>query len=117
MNCVFKIIWNKTMRSFVVVSELAKGKTKASASLKQCTISEMPSLSFFKLSILAIGLITIMPTQAKFVGENVNPVNVGENAVGIGDSTTSAKGNWAIAIGAGLKQAKMRNPVIGLLLR
>lgn len=31
MNKIFKIVWNRTIQSFVVTSELAKGHVKASS--------------------------------------------------------------------------------------
>ena len=39
MNKIFKVVWNRTIQSFVVTSELAKGRVKSSAEQNSTDVS------------------------------------------------------------------------------
>ena len=99
MKKVFKIIWNKTTRSFVVISELAKGAIKASSNSEQRVASETRLSSLFKLSAFALSLSAVMmPAQAKvIVGDGSNtPTKAGEIALAIAKSVA---GDLSVALG------------------
>ena len=53
MNRVFKVIWNRTTQSLVVVSELAKGQVKSSSDASAPTVASRVS-KVFKLSAVAL---------------------------------------------------------------
>ena len=53
MNKIFKVIWNRTTQSLVVVSELAKGQVKSSSDASAPTVASRVS-KVFKLSAVAL---------------------------------------------------------------
>ena len=116
MNKVFKIIWNKTTRSFVVTSELAKGAVKASSNSEQRVTSETRLSSLFKLSAFALSLSAVMmPAQAQvIVGDGSNaPTNVHPFSIAVGNSATSASGGSTTAIGYGVNGRYDNSVLIG----
>ena len=116
MNKVFKIIWNKTTRSFVVTSELAKGAVKASSNSEQRVTSETRLSSLFKLSAFALSLSAVMmQAQAQVHVGDVDPDKVVATAIGIGDANTKALGENSTAIGnsANVTSAGQNSKAIG----
>ncbi|KFK92221.1 ESPR-type extended signal peptide-containing protein, partial [Serratia sp. Ag1] len=75
MNTVYKVIWNKTLSAWVVVSELAKGKTKNKRSCRLTTENHLPVAnkahnqknlrkSLIALSLSSLALFSISPAYA-----------------------------------------------------
>lgn len=61
MNKIYKVIWNHTLNTFVVVSELAKGCVKSSSSNNS---SPSKSSQAFKLTLLSLLLGVSLPSLA-----------------------------------------------------
>ncbi|VEI57893.1 autotransporter adhesin [Pasteurella multocida] len=61
MNKVYKVIWNHSLNTFVVVSELARGYAKSSSSSNSST-SKLSKV--FKLNLLGLLLAISLPSQA-----------------------------------------------------
>ncbi|WP_256364787.1 ESPR-type extended signal peptide-containing protein, partial [Neisseria sp. HMSC31F04] len=133
MNKIFKIVWNHNIGSYTVVSELAKGKTKAS-SAQNNSISEagkgrlkkqfiltalalslgaesawamIPEKSATGGAVFAIGTGTTSAhgTGALSIGHNTQAKNNGALAIGSnsGTNSTFANSNNSIAIGINLR--------------
>ncbi|WP_386687099.1 YadA-like family protein [Lonepinella sp. MS14437] len=68
MNKIYKVIWSKVTRSFVVVSELAssQGKAKSSVVNQQSKLSSLLSICF-QLSAVAIPLFSTIQTASAVV--------------------------------------------------
>ena len=114
MNKVFKIIWNKTTQSFVVTSELAKGAVKASSNSEQRVASETRLSSLFKLSAFALSLSAVMmPAQAKVFAGQVDPTNVNDSSIAIGNAATSASARGTTAIGNDVNGRYVYSVLIG----
>ena len=114
MNKVFKIIWNKTTQSFVVTSELAKGAVKASSNSEQRVTSETRLSSLFKLSAFALSLSAVMmPAQAKVFAGQVDPTNVNDSSIAIGNAATSASARGTTAIGNDVNGRYVYSVLIG----
>ena len=114
MNKVFKIIWNKTTQSFVVTSELAKGAVKASSNSEQRVTSETRLSSLFKLSAFALSLSAVMmPAQAQVFAGQVDPTNVNDSSIAIGNAATSASARGTTAIGNDVNGRYVYSVLIG----
>ena len=62
MNKIFKIVWNRTIQSFVVTSELAKGHVKASSTVggaaeEVCAVEQGRLKALFRLTALSMALL------------------------------------------------------------
>ena len=115
MNKIFKVVWNRTIGSFVVTSELAKGRVKSSSEGAEGDVraSEEGRLkTLFRLTALSAALLgfsegawaVIAPTAAVANGSG------GETAVNGGD----ARGTGAVAVGAYARAGTRTAPPNGM---
>ena len=101
MNKIFKIVWNRTIQSFVVTSELAKGHVKASSTVggaaEEVRAVEQGRLkALFRLTALSIALLGM--SEGVWATITEKPATGGATFA-IGNGTTSAHGSGAVAIG------------------
>ena len=61
MNKIFKVVWNRTIQSFVVTSELAKGRVKSSAEQNSADVSAESGkngiATVFRLTVISAALL------------------------------------------------------------
>ncbi len=61
MNKIFKVVWNRTIQSFVVTSELAKGRVKSSAEQNSADVSTKSGkngiATVFRLTVISAALL------------------------------------------------------------
>ncbi|EEX50180.1 YadA-like family protein [Pasteurella dagmatis] len=74
MNKVYKVIWNHSLNTFVVVSELARGYVKSSSSSNSST-SKLSKV--FKLNLLGLLLAISLPSQAYIAIDSVENGRIG----------------------------------------
>ena len=101
MNKIFKIVWNRTIQSFVVTSELAKGHVKASSTVggaaEEVRAVEQGRLkALFRLTALSMALLGM--SEGVWATITEKPATGGATFA-IGNGTTSAYGSGAVAIG------------------
>ena len=101
MNKIFKIVWNRTIQSFVVTSELAKGHVKASSTVggaaEEVRAVEQGRLkALFRLTALSMALLGM--SEGVWATITEKPATGGATFA-IGNGTTSAHGSGAVAIG------------------
>ena len=101
MNKIFKIVWNRTIQSFVVTSELAKGHVKASSTVggaaEEVRAAEQGRLkALFRLTALSMALLGM--SEGVWATITEKPATGGATFA-IGNGTTSAHGSGAVAIG------------------
>ena len=101
MNKIFKIVWNRTIQSFVVTSELAKGHVKASSTVggaaEEVRAAEQGRLkALFRLTALSMALLGM--SEGVWATITERPATGGATFA-IGNGTTSAHGSGAVAIG------------------
>ena len=101
MNKIFKIVWNRTIQSFVVTSELAKGHVKASSTVggaaEEVRAVEQGRLkALFRLTALSMALLGM--SEGVWATITEKPATGGATFA-IGNGTTSANGSGALAIG------------------
>ena len=99
MNKIFKVVWNRTIGSFVVTSELAKGRVKSSSEGAEGDVraSEEGGLkTLFRLTALSAALLGF--SEGAWAAMNTKPATGGA-VFAIGDGSTSANGTGALAIG------------------
>ena len=99
MNKIFKVVWNRTIGSFVVTSELAKGRVKSSSEGVEGDVraSEEGRLkTLFRLTALSAALLGF--SEGAWAAMNAKPATGGA-VFAIGDGSTSANGTGALAIG------------------
>ena len=99
MNKIFKVVWNRTIGSFVVTSELAKGRVKSSSEGAEGDVrtSEEGRLkTLFRLTALSAALLGF--SEGAWAAMNAKPATGGA-VFAIGDGSTSANGTGALAIG------------------
>ena len=99
MNKIFKVVWNRTIGSFVVTSELAKGRVKSSSEGAEGDMraSEEGRLkTLFRLTALSAALLGF--SEGAWAAMNTKPATGGA-VFAIGDGSTSANGTGALAIG------------------
>jgi len=101
MNKIFKIVWNRTIQSFVVTSELAKGHVKASSTVggaaEEVRAVEQGRLkALFRLTALSMALLGMSEGVWATITEKTA---TGGATFAIGNGTTSAHGSGAVAIG------------------
>ncbi|WP_148132346.1 ESPR-type extended signal peptide-containing protein, partial [Neisseria sp. HMSC064E01] len=99
MNKIFKVVWNRTIGSFVVTSELAKGRVKSSSEGAEGDVraSEEGRLkTLFRLTALSAALLGFSEGAWAEITEKPK---TGGAILAIGDGSTSANGTGALAIG------------------
>ena len=101
MNKIFKIVWNRTIQSFVVTSELAKGHVKASSTVGGAaeevrTVEQGRLKALFRLTALSMALLGM--SEGVWATITERPATGGATFA-IGNGTTSAHGSGAVAIG------------------
>ena len=106
MNKIFKVVWNRTIGSFVVTSELAKGRVKSSSEGAEGDVraSEEGRLkTLFRLTALSAALLGLSESAgAAWIEQNTY-----NNAIyAAGEGTTYASGQGALAMG---KNAQARD--------
>uniref|UniRef100_UPI0028EF93DE ESPR-type extended signal peptide-containing protein n=1 Tax=Neisseria sicca TaxID=490 RepID=UPI0028EF93DE len=99
MNKIFKVVWNRTIGSFVVTSELAKGRVKSSSEGAEGDVraSEEGRLkTLFRLTALSAALLGLSEGAWATIPEG----SVAGGAVlAIGTGSTSANGTGSMSIG------------------
>ena len=99
MNKIFKVVWNRTIGSFVVTSELAKGRVKSSSEGAEGDVraSEEGRLkTLFRLTALSAALLGFSEGAWATIPEQSA---TGGAVFAIGNGSTSANGTGALAIG------------------
>ena len=115
MNKIFKVVWNRTIQSFVVTSELAKGRVKSSAEQNSTDVSAESGkngiATVFRLTVISaalfgasnayaataqVGRIEVDNTTSATAISGATATGVG--ALGVGLTAQANQGN-AIAIG------------------
>ena len=99
MNKIFKVVWNRTIGSFVVTSELAKGRVKSSSEGAEGDVraSEEGRLkTLFRLTALSAALLGF--SEGAWAGIPEGPKTNGAT-LAIGEGSTSANGTGSLAIG------------------
>ena len=139
MNKIFKVVWNRTIQSFVVTSELAKGRVKSSAEQNSTDVSAESGkngiATVFRLTVISaalfgasnayaataqVGRIEVDNTTSATAISGATATGVGalgvglaaqanQNAIAIGNSAKAQAGN-TIAIG---KDAVANSPASG----
>ncbi|WP_347016346.1 YadA-like family protein [Acinetobacter seifertii] len=101
MNKIYKVVWNASIGTWTVVSELAKGKTKTRGSVGQITSLELQQPSglvrLFNYKALSLAIITIIAPSITFAGVTNNGNG---NFTGVNGACSSASTpSTAITIG------------------
>ena len=99
MNKIFKVVWNRTIGSFVVTSELAKGRVKSSSEGAEGDVraSEEGRLkTLFRLTALSAALLGFSEGAWAAIPEKTP---TGGAVFAIGTGTTSAHGTGALSLG------------------
>ena len=99
MNKIFKVVWNRTIGSFVVTSELAKGRVKSSSEGAEGDVraSEEGRLkTLFRLTALSAALLGFSEGAWAVIPEGSV---TGGAILSIGTGSTSASGTGSMSIG------------------
>ncbi|EGQ75067.1 ESPR-type extended signal peptide-containing protein, partial [Neisseria macacae] len=99
MNKIFKVVWNRTIGSFVVTSELAKGRVKSSSEGAEGDVraSEEGRLkTLFRLTALSAALLGFSEGAWAVIPEGSV---TGGAILSIGTGSTSASGAGSMSIG------------------
>ena len=99
MNKIFKVVWNRTIGSFVVTSELAKGRVKSSSEGAEGDVraSEEGRLkTLFRLTTLSAALLGFSEGAWAVIPEGSV---TGGAILSIGTGSTSASGAGSMSIG------------------
>ena len=129
MNKIFKVVWNRTIQSFVVTSELAKGRVKSSAEQNSTDVSAESGkngiATVFRLTVISaalfgasnayaataqVGRIEVDNTTSATAISGATATGVG--ALGVGLTAQANQGN-AIAIGNSAKAQTANTIAIG----
>ena len=115
MNKIFKVVWNRTIGSFVVTSELAKGRVKSSSEGAEGDVraSEEGRLkTLFRLTALSAALLGFSEGAWAVVAPTGQVANGpgGETAVNGGN----ANGTGAVAVGAYARAGTRTAPPNGM---
>ena len=129
MNKIFKVVWNRTIQSFVVTSELAKGRVKSSAEQNSTDVSAESGkngiATVFRLTVISaallgasnvyaanaqVGRIEVDNTTSATAISGATATGVG--ALGVGLTAQANQGN-AIAIGNSAKAQAGNTIAIG----
>lgn len=108
MNKIFKVIWNKTTQSVVVVSELAKS---VSGSTKSTSTSNATNV--FKLTAITGSLLVALSADASVNLGTVSSTDVGVDTIVVGERGTKAKASNSQVIGGNTNVSSLNNTVIG----
>ena len=102
MNKIFKVVWNRTIQSFVVTSELAKGRVKSSAEQNSADVSATSGknsiATVFKLTVISAALLGAGNSYAATAGRGQIAVDPPTSATAVSGAT--ATGIGALSIGA-----------------
>lgn len=108
MNKIFKVIWNKTTQSVVVVSELAKSVSGSSKST-----STSNATNVFKLTAITGSLLVALSADASVNLGTVSSTDVGVDTIVVGERGTKAKASNSQVIGGNTNVSSLNNTVIG----
>ena len=102
MNKIFKVVWNRTIQSFVVTSELAKGRVKSSAEQNSADVSAQSGknsiATVFRLTVISAALLGAGNSYAATAGRGQIAVDPPTSATAVSGAT--ATGIGALSIGA-----------------
>ena len=102
MNKIFKVVWNRTIQSFVVTSELAKGRVKSSAEQNSTDVSAESGkngiAAVFRLTVISAALLGAGNSYAATAGRGLIAVDPPTSATAVSGAT--ATGIGALSIGA-----------------
>ena len=111
MNKIFKVVWNRTIQSFVVTSELAKGRVKSSAEQNSADVSAESGkngiATVFRLIVISAALFGASNAYAATAPQGQIATD-GSGAIAISGATATGFG----ALGVGLAaQANQGNAI------
>ena len=111
MNKIFKVVWNRTIQSFVVTSELAKGRVKSSAEQNSTDVSAESGkngiATVFRLTVISAALLGASNAYAATAPQGEIATD-GRGAIAISGATATGYG----ALGVGLAaQANQGNAI------
>ena len=102
MNKIFKVVWNRTIQSFVVTSELAKGRVKSSAEQNSTDVSAQSGknsiATVFKLTVISAALLGASNVYAATAPRGQIAVDPSTSATAVSGAT--ATGIGALSVGA-----------------
>ena len=102
MNKIFKVVWNRTIQSFVVTSELAKGRVKSSAEQNSTDVSAESGkngiATVFRLTVISAALFGASNAYAATAGRGQIAVDPPTSATAVSGAT--ATGIGALSVGA-----------------
>ena len=112
MNKIFKVVWNRTIQSFVVTSELAKGRVKSSAEQNSTDVSAESGkngiATVFRLTVISAALFGASNAYAATAQVGRIEVDNTTSATAISGATATGVG----ALGVGLAaQANQSNAI------
>ena len=129
MNKIFKVVWNRTIQSFVVTSELAKGRVKSSAEQNSTDVSAESGkngiATVFRLTVISAALFGASNAYAATAGRGQIAVDLptsatavsGATATGIGalsiGASANATANGAVAVGSSANATQNNSLAIG----
>ena len=129
MNKIFKVVWNRTIQSFVVTSELAKGRVKSSAEQNSTDVSAESGkngiATVFRLTVISAALFGASNTyaataprgQIAFDPPTSATAVSGATATGIGalsvGSSANATANGAVAVGTSANATHNNSLAVG----
>ena len=115
MNKIFKVVWNRTIGSFVVTSELAKGRVKSSSEGAEGDVraSEEGRLkTLFRLTALSAALLGFSEGAWAVVAPTAAVANGGGGETAVNGA--HANGTGAVAVGAYARAGTRAAPPNGL---
>ena len=102
MNKIFKVVWNRTIQSFVVTSELAKGRVKSSAEQNSTNVSAESGkngiATVFRLTVISAALLGAGNSYAATAQQGKIAVDPPTSATAVSGAT--ATGIGALSVGA-----------------
>ena len=129
MNKIFKVVWNRTIQSFVVTSELAKGRVKSSAEQNSTDVSAESGkngiATVFRLTVISAALLSAGNSYAataargkiEFDAATSATAVSGATATGIGalsvGSSANATANGAVAVGTSANATHNNSLAVG----
>ena len=129
MNKIFKVVWNRTIQSFVVTSELAKGRVKSSAEQNSTDVSAESGkngiATVFRLTVISAALLgagnsyaaTAVRGKIEFDAVTSATAVSGATATGIGalsvGASANATANGAVAVGTSANATHNNSLAVG----
>ena len=134
MNKIFKVVWNRTIQSFVVTSELAKGRVKSSAEQNSTDVSAESGkngiATVFRLTVISAALfgasnayaatavrgqIAYDPSTSATAVNGATATGIGALSIGASANTTAtnATANGAIAVGTSANATHNNSLAVG----